>query len=85
MPAAPRAARGGMPCPASKRVPIMARRSREDAPPLRQARDEEREAEKEREMDHEIDQRARDAVDMFPKFSTTNVAPTPRHLQLQES
>lgn len=46
---------------------------------------EEREAEKERDMDHEIDQRARDAVDMFPKFSTTNVAPTPRHLQLQES
>lgn len=38
-----------------------------------------------REFDHEIDQRSRDAVDMFPKFSTTNVRPTPRAQQIQET
>lgn len=39
----------------------------------------------ERELDHEIDQRARGAVDDFPKYATTNVRPSlPQH-RLQET
>lgn len=41
-------------------------------------------AREQRAMDHEIDQRARAAVDDFPKYSTTNVRPTPRANQIQE-